>query len=146
MVANRRVLVLAVLVPFLLAACGSEPVPISSIPVYPGAEPMARGDNEMVDQLAEIVTQSSADEGVGVEISLYRLPEGTAWDEVKAFYQTKVAGDDWVLEENLNNETDVFSTIGWSRGSGASEQALIVGYIAEMVGDTAFLITGLFSE
>ena len=146
MVANRRVLVLAVLAPLLLAACGSEPVPASSIPAYPGAEPMARGDNAMVDQLAEIITQSSVDEGVGVEISLYRLPEGAAWDKVKAFYQTEIAGEDWVLEENLSNETDVFSTIGWSRGSGASEQALIVGYIADMVGDTAFLITGLFSE
>ncbi|MGD8488851.1 MAG: hypothetical protein PVJ23_10320 [Anaerolineae bacterium] len=146
MVTNERVLLLVVLVSVLLAGCGTEPVPASSIPVYPGADAIAHGENEMVDQLAEIIQESAGDEGVGVEINLYRLPEGAAWTDVKAFYQNEIAGEEWVLEQNLSNESDVFSTIGWSRGSGASEQALIVGYIADVLGGQGFLITGLFSE
>lgn len=138
--------VLAALILLAVAGCGTEPVSISDIPVYPGAESMAPGQNEMADGLADVIQESSGGEGVNVDIKLYSLPADTTWEDIKSYYNGEMAGTDWKTEADLGNESEVFSTIGWSRGGGASEQALIVGYVADILGGDAFMIVGLFSE
>jgi hypothetical protein len=140
------VFVLTILVLMLVAGCGTEPVPISDIAIYPGATLMEVGQNTMADELAETIRTSAGAEGVSVEVNLYSLPEGTTWEDVKSFYDDEIGGTDWTPESDLTTETDFFSTIGWSRGSGAGEQALTIGYAADVLGSGAFLLIGLFSE
>jgi ABC-type glycerol-3-phosphate transport system substrate-binding protein len=138
--------ILSTLILLAVAGCGTEPLLMSDIPVYPGAESMARGQNEMADSLADVIKESSGGEGVDVEIDLYSLPPDTTWEDIKGYYNGEIADTDWQVEAELGNESEVFSTIGWSRGGGASEQALIVGYVADIIGGDAFMIVGLFSE
>lgn len=138
--------VLTALVLLAVAGCGTEPVSIGDIPVYPGAEPMERGQNAMADELADVIKESSGGEGVNVDINLYSLPSDTTWEDIKGYYNGEIASTDWQTEADLGTESEVFSTIGWSRGGGASEQALVVGYVADILGGGAFMIVGLFSE
>lgn len=137
---------LAIVVVLFAASCGPQPVSLADVPVYPGATPMGLGQNEMVDELAGIIERSSGSEGVNVEVELYALPQNTAWDALKNYYDGELASSDWELEQDLGNESDVFSTRGWGRGSGSNEQALVVGYIADPVIGNAFLILGLYTE
>jgi hypothetical protein len=140
------IFVLMILILVSVVSCGTEPVAVSEIPVYPGATLMERGQNSIVDELANTIRTSAEAEGVIVEMNLYSLPEGTTWDDVKSFYNDELGNTDWMSESNLATETDFFSTIGWSRGSAASEQALTIGYAADVLGNGAFLLIGLFSE
>jgi hypothetical protein len=137
---------LAILVVLFAAACSPEPIPLADVPVYPGATPIALGQNETVDELARVIERSSGSEGVTVEVKLYTLPQDTAWDALVSYYDGELAGSDWRLEQDLSNESDVFSTRGWGRGSGSNEQALVVGYVADPVVGDAFLILGLYTE
>lgn len=139
-------LLLGALVGLLLLACGTEPVMISDVPVYPGAEPMAGGQSQMADELAGIIRNSAGGEGVGVEINLYSLSAEISWDDIKTYYNRELAGTDWTAEDQLTTESEVISTVGWGRGRGASEQALIVGHVVDVRGEGAFMIVGLFSE
>jgi hypothetical protein len=139
-------LLLGAFVGFLLLACGTEPVMMGDVPVYPGAEPMAGGQSQMADELANIIRNSAGGEGVGVEINLYSLPADISWEDIKGYYGRELASTDWTVEDELTTESEVISTIGWGRGRGASEQALIVGHVVDVLGEGAFMIIGLFSE
>jgi hypothetical protein len=139
-------LLLGAWVAFLVLACGTEPVTMTDVPVYPGAVPMEVGQSQMADELAGIIQDSAGGEGVGVEINLYSLSTDTAWEDIKSFYTRELDGTDWAVEEQLTTESEVISTIGWGRGRGASEQALIVGHVVDVLGEGAFMIIGLFSE
>jgi hypothetical protein len=138
--------VLAILFTLSIVGCGTAPVAIGDIPAYPGAQAMATGENEMADEVAKAIEESSGGEGVTTEVHLYSLPTGTAWSDIEAFYDDELAGTDWESEADLTQETEFFSTLGWSRGGGANEQALVIGYMADILGTGSFLIVGLFSE
>jgi hypothetical protein len=139
-------LLLGAFVGSLLSACGTEPVTMGEVPVYPGAEPMAVGQSQMADELASIIRNSAGGEGVGVEINLYSLSADVSWNDIKDYYSRELADTDWTMEDQLTTESEVISTVGWGRGRGASEQALIVGHVVDVVGEGAFMIIGLFSE
>jgi hypothetical protein len=139
-------LFLGAFVGFLLLACGTEPVTMAEVAVYPEAEPMTVGQSQMADELARIIRNSAGGEGVDVEINLYSLSADVSWDDIKSYYSRELAETDWTAEDELTTESEVISTIGWGRGRGASQQALIVGHVVDVVGDGAFMIVGLFSE
>lgn len=138
--------VLAIVFTLSIAACGSEPVAIGDVPVYPGAQAMARGENEIADEVARVIEESSGGEEFTAEVRLYSLPADTALSDVETFYNDELAGTDWKPEAGMTQATEFFSTLGWSRGGGAREQALVVGYGADILGTGSFLIVGLFSE
>jgi hypothetical protein len=147
---DRKTLVSLILVGILAAtltaACGTEPVSLSDVPVYPGAQPMDRGQNEFADQMVDAIKESSGKENVATELKLYSLPVGETWSDVTGFYSTELADSDWQAQQDLTEESEIFNSLGWTRGGGASEQALVVGHIADVTGDGAFLILMLFSE
>lgn len=130
----------------LLAACtGSTPTDLRDIPVYAGSQPVEPGSNYITEALFNAIGQSIADQNLASQISLYRLPEGTGWDSVKQFYTAEI-GDDWKAAADLTQEAGVINIIGWQRGSGASEQVLIIGQAQDPLSNEEFLILGLFSE
>ena len=137
---------LGALAGLLLLGCGTAPVTIGDVPVYPGAEPMAGGQSPMADGLADIIRASAGGEGVVVEVNLYSLSADVSWDDIKTYYNRELADTDWTPQDALNLENAVISTIGWGRGRGANEQALVVGHVVDVEGGGAFMIVGLFSE
>ncbi|MFP4344426.1 MAG: hypothetical protein ACLFU8_07030 [Anaerolineales bacterium] len=143
-------LTLVVLMVLLLAGCGGgEPTSMDDIGVYPQAEVLAEGQDTMADEMRNLMQEAleeSTEEGVGVESDLYLLPGGGDWEDVKDFYSGELDGSDWQVEEEFTEESEQFRSIGWSRGSGAGEQAFVVAYIPSFTGDDAYLMTFLVSE
>lgn len=129
----------------LLAACGGKPVAFTDLPQHPNAAPLERGVNGMADTLATTLESSLGERGT-VELKLYSMPSDIAWEEVDSFYATSLAESDWKAAEELRQEGEMINTVGWTRGSLASEQGLVVGYAPNLLGDGAFLIVALFSE
>lgn len=138
-------MLLSVMVMVALAACGGEPVTMSSIPVFPNTTPLQAGQNSMADTLAGTLESMVGDQ-LSSEINLYAVPATTTWAEVQDFYTTQLADTDWKAAEELTQETSAINIMGWSRGGLASEQVLVVGHSPDLLGNGAFLIVGLFSE
>lgn len=144
----RTALLLLVIttVTVLLTACsGSTPTDLRDIPVYAGSQAVEPDSNYITDALFNAIGQSIADQNLASQISLYRLPEDTGWDSVKQFYTAEI-GDDWNAAADLTQEAGVINIVGWQRGSGASEQVLIIGQAQDPLSTEEFLILGLFSE
>ena len=145
----RKVTVLAVyaaIFGLILAACGSEPVSLDKVPVYPQATPMIQGANEMADKVLEAISESSKKQGLRVNMKLYSLPEESRWEDVKAFYEDKLVGTAWETVPGLNSEHDHFRSAGWSRGSGNMQEALTLSYVDSAQAGTAFFVVALFSR
>jgi len=146
LIEKRRIfLPVAALVLAALACGGAEPVTMGEIAVYPGAAPIEDG-NLVAESLAESIRESAGEEAVDVEVRMYTLPEGTGWEDVKLFYTTETGTGDWSGADDLTQETDFVSTIGWSRGGLMNPQAFVVAYSLDPLGGPPFLIQMLFSE
>lgn len=128
-----------------LAGCGGSPVTFAELPVHPELAPLERGTNSLADTMADTL-EGSMGESVSAELKLYSVPAELSWEELDSFYATSLAEGDWKAADELRQESDALNTVGWTRGSLASEQGLVVGYGPPMLGDDAFLIVMLFSE
>jgi hypothetical protein len=147
------VFLLGTLVLLWALACGGSsatPVAMGDVPVYSGAAPVERGGNVMVDAIVESLEESAGDMasegGATIETDLYSLPAGATWADVKGFYNAELGDTDWEPEPEFTDESEAFSSVGWTRGSGANEQALLVMYVADPLEGGAFLVTMLLSE
>lgn len=139
---------LGMLMLFWALACGGSsatPAAMTDVPVYSGATPMELGDNPMVDTIVDSVEESAGEMG-SIETELYTLPAGTSWADVKSFYSAEFADTDWESEPEFTDESETFNSVGWTRGSGAQEQAILVMYVAGILDDGALLVTMLISE
>ena len=128
-----------------LSACGSKPVTFADLPAHPDAVPMERGTNSVADTVAASLESSLSERGK-VELKLYSMPGTISWEEVDGFYEESLKESDWKAVADLRQESSIINTVGWTRGSFASEQGLVVGYAPNIVDDGAFLIVALFSE
>ncbi len=148
MTSKKKIQLLLPLLALLLSAsaCGGSPITFADIPLYTGAAEIQTGDSTMGDVLAETIAEAAGGEGIEADVRAYTLPASTTWDQVKAFYESEISGDDWMQEGDLTVESEAFTTIGWTRGSLNSEQALIAGYALDPFDNTIVLILGLFSE
>jgi hypothetical protein len=84
----------------LLGACGSKPVAIADLPVYPGATELKPGESNIADTLKNNGQQDAAmRQAVGVggstEQKGFDLPAEASWDQVKAFYTDKLKAGGW---------------------------------------------------
>lgn len=144
---QKKVLIvsLSLVVLMLALACGgSEPVPMSDIPVYDGATVIGTGDNPDVDVLIEsLESEAAADENVTAEFKVYTLPPNTTWDDVKSFYTDELADTDWKLSDEILQDTEAFKMIGWER----TKQGLGVGYVpAGILEEDSVLLIMLATE
>ena len=128
-----------------LTGCGKAPVTFAQLPLHPEAVPLERGANTLADTFADSLESSLAERGK-VELKLYSVPNTVIWEEIDGFYTESLSDSDWKAADELHHESEAISTTGWSRGSLASEQGLMVGYAPDTLGDGAFLIVALFSE
>ena len=135
----------ALLLPFLAACGGGEPATMASIPTFPTATELQTGQNPMADTLAE--TMKSAISGnLKSDVKLYELPADATWDQVKSFYSEALGSGDWKAATELDTSNEALSTTGWKRGSLASEQVLMVGFMPALLGGAPVMIVSLFSE
>lgn len=139
-------IILTILVLFSITGCGGQPVAFADLPVHPDAQPLQAGQNTLADSVANSFTQSVSSEKVKVDLQLYAIPEGTSWDQIKSFYADKLGGTDWKAASELNQDSEAFKTVGWTRGGFAGEQGLAIGYGPDLLGEGAFLMVALISE
>lgn len=138
--------ILMIMLLLSLAACGAPAVKMTEVPVFPGATPLDKGQNEIADAAADGLKQSVSAENVTADVQMYALPEGTNWDDVTKFYNDKLSSSDWKTSAEIAQDTEFFKVVGWTRGSLNSEQALGVGFGPEMLGNQPFLMVALMSE
>ncbi len=139
-------LALVALIAAAIACGGSARVTIDDIATFPSAQTLATGQSTIADLLAESIAQSAGQEGVQAETRLYSLPAGTPWADVKSFYTEQAANRDWTSQAELTQESAAASTIGWTRGGLASEQALVIAFAEDPFTGEPFLVIILFSE
>jgi hypothetical protein len=137
---------LALFVLLLVAACGAQPIAVDQVPVYPGAQPMERGQNTLADSVADAMRQSAGEQSLNAQFRFFALPGGTTWDNVKSFYSDELTKAGWSPESAMDIQGGAFQAVGWSRGSGNNQQALMVAYVSDVTGEGAFAIAGLFSK
>jgi hypothetical protein len=136
----------AVLVLLLVVACGVQPILIDDLPIYAGATALQPGQNSLADSLVTTMKQSAGEQGLNAEFRLFSLPAGTTWDDVQQFYSQEMARLKWKAEPTMSVEGEGFQAVGWSQGSGDSQQALMVGYVPDVSGEGAFAVLGLFGK
>jgi hypothetical protein len=141
---SRLLLVLPIVL--LVAACGTKPVLIDDLPVYPGATPMELGQNSLADSVTTAMQQSAGEQGLSAQFRLFSLPAGVTWDDVHSYYSQELAGPGWKPEPAMDVTGDAFQAAGWSQGTGDSQEALMVGYVPDVSGEGAFAILGLFAK
>jgi hypothetical protein len=133
----------------LLAACQPpEPVVMSELPLYPGTQPLATGENATADEvlsLLESALEESTDEGVTIESELYTLPQGESWERVRNYYEGQLANTAWKPASEMEQEGDNFRSAGWARGRGDGEQAFAVIHVTGVL-EEDLLVTFLVSE
>ena len=135
-------LIVAACAALALAACGAEPLTLADIPAYPAASALAPGQNPLADSLAETMRSSSG--GPDVEVAAYALPADAALEQVEQHYDGALPGAGWAPAAELATSNESFRTRGWRRGSGPSEQVLMIGYLPPALGDPPALIVSLF--
>jgi len=91
--------VVGLLVVFLLS-CGGKPAAMSDIPVYPGAVELKAGASAVGDTLSQneqtdAAMRQAMNAGGKIEQRAWQLPAGTAWTEVKSFYEEKLQAAGW---------------------------------------------------
>lgn len=133
----------------LLVACQpSEPVAMSDLPLYPGAQPLAAGENETADQILSLLDaalEESTGEGTTIESALYTLPQGESWESVRAFYERELANTAWKPASEMEQDRTNFQSAGWARGKGPQEQALAIFHVSRVI-EEELLVLFLVSE
>lgn len=132
-----------------VAACGgaTAPATIDDVPVYPDATNIPRGENELVDQLIDGISQAVNEEDVSaIESQVYALPADTTWEQVKSFYSDKL-GEAWQADDELTDESTEIKVKGWVQDTDEGEQALVLYYTPSLLlGDDPHLIIALVTE
>lgn len=142
-------LVLLLIGPSLaIAACsgGNQLVRFTDLPVYPQAAEIQPGEDPFADLVIDLMTGGSESESASTEVTIASLPEGTSWNQVFAFYTNELQGTDWQDDTSLSQSSESMSMAGWTRGSGANEQALLVGHAIDPQSDRPLAIVVLISE
>jgi hypothetical protein len=93
-------LTLAFLLISSLLSCGGKPAAMTDIPVFPGAVELKPGTNPIGDTLSQnektdASMRQALNAGGKIEQRAWQLPAGTAWPEVKSFYEEKLQAAGW---------------------------------------------------
>ena len=91
---------LACLLIAALSSCGGKPAAMTDIPVFPGALELTAGTSAVGDTLSQneqtdAAMRKAMNAGGKIEQRAWQLPAGTAWPEVKSFYEEKLQAAGW---------------------------------------------------
>jgi hypothetical protein len=131
----------------LLAACGSKPVAMADLPVYPGATALKPGESNIADTLKnngqqDAAVRQAAGVGGSTEQKGFDLPTEATWDQVKTFYTDKLKAGGWAegmggpggniasqMMAQANQGNDLFQTTIFSK----DKQTLTVIRVADPI-------------
>lgn len=160
----KNSLVMSFLVAYLtivLVACGGKESTASDLPVYPDAILLQAGDDPLADTLIQNAEQdanlrSSLGVGGSIEQVAYKLPAGTSWEEVKAFYGSELEDDGWKsgmggpggdlasnMLESVNASNEFLQTGSWNKGN---QIITVVRNVGAIDGGEVYLIVSLNSN
>jgi hypothetical protein len=130
----------------VLAGCGGgSPATFESVPRFPDSSELEAGSNQMADMMIDTMNSSIGDKATAVT-KAYTIPGDADWEAIKQFYTDQLASTDWKPASDMDAESEVLNVVGWQRGSLASEQVLMVGYMPALLGNEPVLLVSLFSE
>lgn len=120
----------------LTVACRPARVPFTAIPVPPAAEAAKpEGPEEVPIDLTQGDIHDAVREGYGKpRVEIYALPAETDWAKITQFYAEQLRGKDWRPEPGFSRRKGYYEMTGWSRGGGASRQALVVAFLGKPEG------------
>lgn len=111
----------------LVAACGTQPVALADIPVYPGATELKPGESPIGDTLGsnnqqDALLRSQLNLGGKTEQKGFQMPAGVTWDQVRSFYDEQLKQTGWAsnnlvggILEQANQGNDSFRIANWQR-------------------------------
>jgi hypothetical protein len=129
-----------------IVGCGADSVTLSEIPVYPGAEPLATGENQIADPMVARMELLAGQSGLYAEMERYAVPAGATWNDIRTFYEEQMSDGGWTPVPDLTVEEVTIRFLGWSRGEGERQQSLVVGYVPAVGDQGAFMVLGVFSK
>lgn len=139
------ILASAAMLLLLLTACGTQPVALTAIPVFPEAVELQPGASAAADSVAESLL-GAVNADLNGTIRRYRLPADTSWEAVERFYADALDDGGWQAAEELRSVSEGFSSAGWLRGAGEREQVLLLSYLPTGADETPLLLVALFSK
>jgi hypothetical protein len=147
MVAVKMMLrsILLVFVLGLLVACGSTPVTFAQLPIPSDAKEVTTVD-PMITSMQDSMKQAMGDRVSKFEVKTYTMPQDSDWDAIKSFYDEQLKTGSWKSQDELSLDSELVKMQGWTSGSFASEQALIVGYYPSLLSNEPYLMVMLASE
>ncbi len=121
MIKLTTLLVASILLTLSIAACsiptggrviGGQPIDISELPTYPAATELSAGQSVLIEQtFGPAQRETPPFIGLGIEVEKeqrnFRVPSGTTFADVKAFYADKLLSGGWredpAMREFTNN-------------------------------------------
>lgn len=128
-----------------LACGGSDPVLLADIPIPDGATELAAGESLVADFMAEAVQGAVPTEDATTEVKIYQAPAGATFATIETFY-TDNLDSDWTYEADLYENSNEIGIAGWSRGSLANEQVVVVAFSEDPLLGANILVVALLSE
>ena len=126
---RRQFVQLAALVPVLMA-CGQ---PAVSVEPYPGAVAAKPEDAPLAAELLSTINEVS--KATGVQATLYRIPSGTTYADVKTYYNDALTPKGYTIQDILVSEGDTINYCGWRSGI----SLFVVGVVEDNTGDGAYM-------
>ena len=126
---RRTVLRLAGFLP-IVAACGQAAVTITP---YPGAVPAKPEDAPLAAELYSTIEEVG--KTTGVNATLYRIPSGTTYADVKQYYDDALSAQGFAIQDMLVSEGDTINYCGWRKGV----TLYLVGVVEDNAGDGAYM-------
>ena len=140
MTLSARTLLLVLLV-FALTACGGSIAGLNNIPLYPDAKEISQSESKLFDGLTQVAKiDTNINRALnGKDHKIYRLPDQTAWADVKLFYEKGMDKSSWQIipspsmlteKVTLPKEISAYQTLAWVRGSQTFAIALVSSPVA----------------
>jgi hypothetical protein len=129
--------------------CATSLTPFSAIPLPPGAElANPEGPEEVPIDLTQGDMGDAVVDTIGrPRIEIYALPAETDWETVTQFYAEQLKSGDWKSEPRFSRQKGYYEMMGWTRGAGPNQQALLVAFLEKPEGASRnYLLVALAPE
>ncbi len=126
---RRQLFRLAALTPVLMA-CGQK---AAAVDPYPGAVAAKPEDAALAAELLSTINEVG--KATGVQATLYRIPSGTTYADVKTYYNDALSAKGYAIQDILVSEGDTINYCGWRSGI----SIFVVGVVEDNTGDGAYM-------
>ena len=134
-----------ILLAFLSACSGAEPLTLAQIPLYEGAKVLSEND-VLAEPLAESLRQSTGLDDMRADILVVNLTGDSSWTRIRNFYDTLMVGMGWEIAEEYEKDENHVKVAGWTLGGWSPDQVLLVSEMSDPLGGSPYLMLILLSK